>query len=178
MKIKASERLNYSLMSEDDAEILWQLDQDKEVMRYINGGVITTREHQKEVLLPRMAAYRNEQKGWGIWKVSITQTDEYIGWVLVRPMHFFTEQPEFDNLEIGWRFKRESWGKGYATEAGNSLKQAIISQGTSNKISAFAIEGNIASVGIMKKLGLLYVKTDVYKDPLIDNEVVYYELEI
>jgi len=64
MKIKQSARLNYVLMSVEDAELLFELDQDVEVMRYINGGNITTREQLNEVLLPRMNSYRNESEGW------------------------------------------------------------------------------------------------------------------
>ena len=40
-------------------------------------------------------------------------------------MHFFSDTPEFDNLELGWRFFRSSWGKGYASEAAIHIKQAL-----------------------------------------------------
>jgi RimJ/RimL family protein N-acetyltransferase len=38
--------------------------------------------------------------------------------------------------------------------------------------------GNAASINIMKKLGMSYIKTDIHRDPLGDEEVVYYTLEI
>ncbi|MFT5521009.1 MAG: RimJ/RimL family protein N-acetyltransferase [Enterobacterales bacterium] len=178
MNVNNSTRLSFALISRDDADLLYELDQDKDVMRYVNDGTITTREYLTEVLLPRMDTYRSESEGWGLWKVIITQTDQFIGWVLVRPMNFFSDAPDLDNIEMGWRFKRDSWGNGYATEAAQSIKVAIVEQGKANKISAIAFESNKASINIMLKLGLNYIKTDIHKDPLGNHEVVFYELDI
>ncbi|MFT5451222.1 MAG: RimJ/RimL family protein N-acetyltransferase [Enterobacterales bacterium] len=178
MKVNNSTRLCFSLMSRDDAELLYELDQDKDVMRYVNGGQITTREYLNDVLLPRMDSYRNEVEGWGLWKVIITETKQFIGWVLIRPMNFFSDEPEFENVEMGWRFKKDSWGNGYATEAAQSIKTAIRDLGRAKKISAIAFEANKPSINIMLKLGLNYIKTDIHKDPLGNHEVVFYELDI
>ncbi|MFT6691972.1 MAG: hypothetical protein ACJAXH_002506, partial [Colwellia sp.] len=38
MYIKNSERLKFRLMDIDDAQVLWALDQDPEVMKFLNGG--------------------------------------------------------------------------------------------------------------------------------------------
>ena len=102
MKMNNSARLSYQLMTIDDAELLYQLDQDPEVMRFISDGNPSSRETIYNVLVPRMQKYLNSTKGWGIWQVNITETNEYIGWVLVRPMNFFSTSPEFDNLELFW----------------------------------------------------------------------------
>jgi RimJ/RimL family protein N-acetyltransferase len=178
MKIQNSERLSYQLMTADDAVLMHQLDQDPEVMRFINGGEITSLDEIVEVYLPRMATYTNPDKGWGIWKVMLKDSAEFIGWVLVRPMHFFGDNPEFDNLEMGWRFFKKCWGKGYATESANAIMQALIATADVKKLSAIAVEKNTASVKIMSKLGMKYIKTYFHKDPLFSSEVVYYELEV
>ena len=44
MNITSSKRLSYKLIDQCDSEFLYQLDQNPEVMRYINGGVKTTRD--------------------------------------------------------------------------------------------------------------------------------------
>lgn len=178
MKVQESERLRYELMTRDDAALFFQLDQDVEVMRYINGGKMTTMEEVNTIYVPRMESYRNASKGWGIWKVSVKETDSFIGWILVRPMGFFSEEPELDNLELGWRFMRYAWGKGYATEAATSIKDALIARGEINVLSAIAIEENHSSINIMRKLGMKYIKTDIQHDPLGDQEVVYYQLNL
>ncbi|TQV89595.1 GNAT family N-acetyltransferase [Aliikangiella coralliicola] len=178
MKIDDSARLSYQQMSADDADLLFQLDQDPEVMKHINGGKMTTMEEVHEIYIPRLESYKNEAKGWGLWKVSVKDTGEFIGWVLVRPMAFFSDSPEFDNLELGWRFLRSSWGKGYGTEAANTVKEALIANGGIKKLSAVAYEENKASIKIMLKIGMKYLKTDIHKDPLGDHEAVYYELNL
>ena len=178
MLVKNSERLSYSLMTRDDAEIMFQIDQDPEVMRYINGGTMTTKEDVQNIYIPRMESYTDPSKGWGLWKITILKNSEVIGFILVRPMAFFTDSPEFKNLELGWRFTQKSWGFGYATESAEHIKQAMILSSDVEQFTAIAMEENLASIKIMDKLGMTYVKTDVHKDPLGDAEVVYYQMSV
>jgi len=179
MEISDSDRLCYELMTAKDAELMFQLDQDPEVMRYVTAGKLTTREEIAEVYIPRMESYTNPAKGWGLWKVSLIQDKLFIGWILVRPVNFFSPDPGLDNLELGWRFARESWGKGYATEAAVSVRQVLIEAGNCTQLSALAVEDNQASINIMLKLGMSYIKTDVHRDPLGNNEeVVYYQMDV
>lgn len=178
MKINDSQRLSFGFMGEGDEALFYELDQDAEVMRYINGGKASTMIDIINVTIPRLMSYRNVETGWGIYSVFVSQTNEYIGWILVRPMDFFGDTPEFDNLEIGWRFKASSWGKGYATEAAQAIMDGIGEQTDIERFSAIALEDNEASIKIMKKLGMEYVKTDIHKDPLGDLEVVFYEVSV
>ncbi len=165
-------------MGAKDAELLFELDQDVEVMRYINGGKITTKREIHEVYLPRLAKYTDAEKGWGMWKVMISQTNQFIGWILVRPVSFFSERPQWDNLELGWRFNRFAWGCGYATEAARHVMHAIADSQGISKFSAIAMPNNEASIRIMKKLGMKFLRSELNKDPLGDIEVVYYELDL
>jgi RimJ/RimL family protein N-acetyltransferase len=177
MKINNSARLSYQLMTIDDAELLYQLDQDPEVMRFISDGNPSSRETIYNVLVPRMQKYLNSTKGWGIWQVNITETNEYIGWVLVRPMNFFSTSPEFDNLELGWRFFQTSWGKGFASEAAQHINDVLAAKSEYKKFSAIADESNLASIGVMKKIGMSYIKTYLHIDPLFECNVAYYQIK-
>lgn len=176
MKVNPSERLCYSLMTANDATFLFQLDQDPEVMRYINGGKLTSMQSIEEFYIPRMQHFTNEKQGWGLWKVLLKDSKEFIGWVLVRPMAFFTDKAEIDNLELGWRFMQKTWGKGYATEAALTIKTALITHGNISKLTAIAFDDNIGSVNVMKKIGMSYFKSGVHTDPV--GHVVYYQFEI
>lgn len=178
MKIINSKRLSYSLMTRNDADVMFQINQDPEVMRYINGGKTTSKEDIQNIFVPRMERYRNEEKGWGLWKVSTLDDLEFIGFILIRPMGFFTDSPEYKNIELGWRFIRKYWGFGYATEAAEHIKQAINKVDDIKQFTAFAMKDNSASIKIMEKLGMKYIKTDIHKDPLGDEEVVFYQLMV
>lgn len=176
--INPTERLTFSLMDETDAELMWQLDQDEEVMRFITGGKKTTKQEIQDIMLPRLASYRDPEKGWGLWKVLRSEDMTYLGWILVRPMHFFTEQRDDSDIELGWRFHRSAWGYGYATEAAKAVMEAVAEHTDVTQFSAIADMENVASINIMKKLGMSFLKRDFYKDPLINTEIDYYTVRL
>ncbi|TLU65155.1 GNAT family N-acetyltransferase [Thalassotalea litorea] len=178
MKIQKTTRLSFLFMSGDDKQLLFELDQNPAVMKYVNKGKPTTWEQIETRFIPRLNAYRNLAKGWGLWQVNLSDTDEFIGWILVRPANFFSEQRDDQNLELGWRFKQEFWGKGYATEAAQAVMDALSTQPDVKKFSALAVPENEGSIRIMEKLGMEYVKTYTHEDSGIREEVVYYQLKI
>ncbi|BFT30830.1 GNAT family N-acetyltransferase [Alteromonas sp. D210916BOD_24] len=174
MHIKDSARLSYHYVTEADTEFLWELDQDELVMKFINGGKKSSREDIQDIFVPRFLAFSNPAMGWGLWRVETLENKESIGWILVRPFGFFTQNPESDNIELGWRFKRHTWGKGFATEAAMAVKEALDEIGV-EKYSAIAKPDNSASINIMKKLGMTFNRELEYKDPHYQETVVVYE---
>lgn len=175
MQVKDSARLSYRLLTPQDAQLLADLDSDPEVMKYITGGQTNSLEEVKAVYIPRLTEYTDEIKGWGLWGCFELQNKAFIGWILVRPANFFSEQRNDQDLELGWRFKQASWGKGFATEAAQHLIPDLIAANPIlTHLSAIAEEENLGSINIMKKLGMSYVKKGLHKDILGDMEVVYY----
>jgi len=181
-------------MDENDAELLWQLDQNPEVMRHITHGKISSMDNILSRFIPRLNSYRNADKGWGLWQVSTIalpdEPQEFLGWVLIRPMNFFSDNPELNNLEIGWRFFQHTWGKGYATEAAKAITQALtqtliqtVTQAPTQKgnidfFSATAFANNHASIGIMKKLGMRLLKEYNHQDAFGSHPSVYYQMPV
>lgn len=183
MKINNSERLSFRLMNSDDAQALWAIDQDPEVMKYLAKGIPTSLEKVQTVFIPRMQAYRNESLGWGIWQVSDKFTKEYLGWVLVRPMEFFNDSPNLKDLELGWRFFQHTWGKGYATEAAIAIKDAVVNnailkQAPVTHVSALAVADNLASIAVMKRMGMQFIRAYLHEDPIGDFDAVHYQMSI
>jgi RimJ/RimL family protein N-acetyltransferase len=175
VKVPDSERLTFRLLNKNDLNLLFELDQDPEVMRFINGGQPHSMDDIHQVYQKRIAKFTLATKGWGIWGVFLKETSDFVGWILVRPMHFFSEQPEWDNIELGWRFKRKFWGKGIATEAAQQVAKVIVEEQSISKLCAIADQNNLASIQIMKKLGMSFVKQYLHRDPIGDFDVVYYE---
>jgi len=166
-----SERLKYSMMTADDSELMIELDSDPEVMRYISHGKINNREDIIKTYVPRMQSYSDYQVGWGIWKTFTQDTDEFVGWFLLRPNK---EKPS--EVEIGWRLKQKFWGKGYGTEGATIFCNHALNQNGINKVYAIAMPENKGSRRIMEKIGLKYVKTYFHQDPLFEEEAVLYEM--
>lgn len=178
MHINDSERLKFRLMDLDDAQALWQIDQDPEVMKFLNGGTPSSIEQINTVFIPRMEKYRDTDKGWGIWQVSDKVTDEYLGWVLIRPMGFFTDTPNYKDLELGWRFFQSAWGKGYATEAAIAIRDAVVNNSDVSHVSALAVVDNLGSIGVMKKMGMHFVRAYLHKDPIGNFDAVHYQMSV
>lgn len=175
LQISATTRLHFSLLAEQDAQLLFEVDQDAEVMRYLNGGTLTSMQTIVEVFVPRMLQYRNPALGYGIWQVRCRDDNAYLGWVLIRPMGFNSEAPSTDELELGWRFKREYWGQGYASEAAKAVADAVVANNNNVQfLSAIAMPDNAGSIGVMRKLGMQFVKRFLHRDALGDVDAVRY----
>lgn len=176
LHIPDSQRLRFRLMDEHDGDLMYELDQDPEVMRYIAPGRVPNRDDITSVFIPRMQSYRSADKGWGLWQVNTLADNEFIGFILVRPMYFFSAERDDTNIELGWRFKKSSWGQGYATEGARQIADVVAASDASiTRFSAVAHPDNTGSINIMKKLGMDFVREFLHKDPLGDFEVVHYE---
>lgn len=179
LKIAASNRLSFTLLSEQDAGLLFEVDQDQEVMRYLNGGKLTTMQSIVDVFIPRMMQYRSPAQGYGIWQVRRLEDNAYIGWVLIRPMGFNTATPSRDDVELGWRFKRPFWGQGYASEAARAIADAVLENNSNVRfLSAIAVPDNAGSIGVMRKLGMQFVKRFLHRDALGDVDAVLYRMQV
>ena len=176
LQVPPSSRFRYRLLEQSDAALLQELDSDPRVMKYINGGHAHTIDEIEQTYLPRLKAFTNGDKGWGLWGVFTNNDDDFLGWVLVRPYDFFGAFPDYNNLELGWRFKQATWGQGVGFEAANAVFDALKQAHAADKYCAIALKENIASVKIMRKLGMQYIDTRLYKDDLAEEVVVYYEL--
>jgi RimJ/RimL family protein N-acetyltransferase len=177
--ISPSQRLKYDLLTAQDAELLFDVDQDAEVMRYINGGKCTTMQTIVEVMLPRMAQYHSPARGYGIWQIRRLADNTYLGWVLIRPMGFNTATPSTDDIEIGWRLKRPYWGQGYASEAAAAVTAAVVANNQNVAfVSAIAMPDNAGSIGVMRKLGMQFVKRYMHQDALGEVDAVLYRMNV
>lgn len=179
IQIPSTERLSFQFMSLDCIDALYEIDQDPEVMKYISGGRPNSKQEIADTLIPRLAKYANQEQGWGLWQVNTVDTNDFIGWVLVRPMDFFSDNPQWHNIELGWRFKRASWGKGYASEAAKAIADALKAHTNITHLCAIADENNIGSLRVMEKIGMQFIKKYQHHDPLVGfSDVVYYEMPV
>ena len=80
-------------------------------------------------------------------------------------------------MEVGWRFRKDSWGQGYAKEAAIAAIDAGFAQFGADEIVALTVEGNAPSWGLMNRLGMRRRKELDYADARYDlpwrDAVVY-----
>lgn len=156
MKLDDSERLSFRLLdarNEQDNAQIHQPDQDPKVMKYINGGRASTPQEQQRVRT-RLAQFTRKDRAWGLWGAFEKQERRFLGWILVRPISFFTDEPQWNNLEVGWRFASSCWGRGYATEAAFAVLHALALLPDIEYFSAFAARENMASIRVIHKIGM------------------------
>ena len=146
-----TERIYLKRFREDDIDLLFQLDGDSDVMKYITLGVSRTMEEVIEKSMPRILKSYQEHSDFGIFAAYLKNSDEYIGWFQ------FEQDKELKNaIEIGWRIKKQLWGNGYATEVAIALSEMGIEMGKT--IVARAMIENLASIRVMEKAGLEFEK--------------------
>lgn len=176
LSIPPSSRLQFRLMDAGDAALWFELDQDPEVMRFLNDGVPTTRDEIDRYFTPRVAAFTDAERGHGLWEVRERSSGDSLGWILVREYGIHTPCHEADNIELGWRLKRHCWGKGIATEAAQAILEVLQQDPRTRAFCAIADRANLGSIAVMKKLGMQYIDERVHHTPKRDFLCVYYEM--
>ena len=153
-----TDRLTLRDITEADADLLFDLDSDPEVMRYIGPqpppDVASYRERTRSVYVPMQA------HPWhGIRLVLDRASGAFLGWGFVRPATAFKYAREIgwtrpDEVEVGYRYRRSAWGRGIATEAATPLVQIALADPATTAIVACALASNAGSLRVLEKLGL------------------------
>lgn len=155
-------RLRLREFTLDDVERIAALDSDPEVMRYISYGAPTSRETIATKVLPGWLRFYEKAERVGFWAVELLATGEFLGWYHLRPDRFVaTEQ------ELGYRFRRDSWGKGFATEGSMALLADGFQISKFQKITARTLLRNLASQRVMQKCGLALEEYFVYPEHIL-----------
>jgi RimJ/RimL family protein N-acetyltransferase len=150
-----TERLVLRRFTEDDVDNLVELDNDPEVMRFINGGRPTPRDEVENLLLPAFLARYGRSAGYGFWAAVEKSSGRFLGWFHLRPV----EDAHPDDVELGYRLRRSAWGKGYATEGSRALIQMGFAELGARRVFATTMVVNVASRRVMEKAGLRFVRT-------------------
>ena len=141
----------------DDAPLLFDLDNDPEVMRFISKGKPTPLERIEKDIHPRILAWYEQSPPRGFWAAYLRDTDAFIGFFHLRPDKITPEE-----MELGYRLKRNVWGRGLATEGSRVLLGRAFSEWSYEKVCARTLAGNLASRRVMEKAGLTFECDYIY----------------
>lgn len=72
-------------------------------------------------------------------------------------------------LEIGWRFREDAWGQGYAKEAATASLDYAFDRLGAEEVVALTVEGNTGSWGLMERLGMRRRAELDYDDTRYEN---------
>jgi RimJ/RimL family protein N-acetyltransferase len=150
-----TERLVLRKFTPDDVDLLIELDSDPEVMHYVTGGVVTSREDIADDFLPAFLSYYDRYDGFGFWAALERLTGEFLGWFHLRPA---PDDPA-DEVELGYRLRRAAWGRGYATEGSRALIAKAFTDLGVRRVHAETMTVHHASRAVMERAGLQHVRT-------------------
>jgi RimJ/RimL family protein N-acetyltransferase len=138
-----------------DADNLVNLDADPDVMRFVTGGIPTSREEIHDEVLPAFLGYYQQYEGYGFWAAIEKATGEFVGWFHFRPR----ADAAPGEVELGYRLRKSAWDKGYATEGSRALICKGFTEYGVQRVTAAAMAVNQASRRVMEKSGLTLVRT-------------------
>lgn len=130
----------------DDVDFMVELNLDPDITRYVPDGPIEDRSKAVELIesLKRQFAERKI----GRFLVIEKATGKKLGWCGLKWLE------ETQEIDLGYRFLKSSWGQGFALEAA----QACLSYGFNTlkfeRITAKIMPANTASIALAKKLGM------------------------
>lgn len=146
--IFTSERLGFRNWSEKDLTQFSKINADLEVMEHFPKPL--TIEETSDFIGRLQEHYK--KNGFNYYATEILKTGELIGFIGFAFQEYKTEfTPAID---IGWRLKKNSWGKGYATEGATKCLDFGFNELHLEKIISMCTKENTKSENVMKKIGM------------------------
>jgi len=157
-----SERLYLRPFDPSDLDLDIEMATDPDVMKYF-GGAVT----EEQISIESINFSRRCGGGCiGVWTVIDRLRREKLGEVFLTPLPIDAEDTQWElihgddvpdgEIEIGYLFKRSTWGNGYATEATKRLLQFAFEETTLEELVAVTDPANTASQRVLEKCSLVY----------------------
>ena len=133
-----------------DAETMFELNSDLDVIRYTGDGPFESVKSAAQ-FLENYTDYK--KNGFGRWACIEKNSNEFIGWCGLK-------KHKDEVVDIGYRFFKKDWGKGFATESA----KASLAYGFNNlnlpEIIGRSDASNIASIKVLQKLNMQFWKEE------------------
>lgn len=152
----------------DDFEAVFEFGSNAVVNEYTGDVSLKTKEDAKRII--KNIYFKDYEKyGYGRWATIYKPTNKIIGFAGLKFL------PEFNEIDIGFRFLPEYWNKGIATE----VSKLILNYGFKNldfkKIIGIADPKNIGSCKVLEKIGMTFYKSAIY-DETDDKKYNWYQI--
>lgn len=144
--ITQTERLIIRPFTAQDIDALYLMNSNSAMLKYIPTDPFTDRE-QAEVLFHNVILEDYLQRGFGRWAVEHKADKKVIGFCGPKFI------PEFNEVELGYRYFPEYWGMGIGSEAAQAALEMFPQFGI-DKAIALILEGNLGSEGVAKRVGM------------------------
>jgi RimJ/RimL family protein N-acetyltransferase len=142
-----TERLRLRPATLDDLDAWLAISRDAETVWW--GEPSSTLEDARASLERQIA--NQEHYGFSLWPVELTLAGTVIGAAGLQHL------ADSEEIEVGYRFRREHWGQGYATEAARAAIRFAFDELDLDRVVAVTLPTNKGSRRVMKKCGMSFV---------------------
>lgn len=143
-----TDRIRLRNFKKGDLPFLHGLNIDEDVMRHIRTVNYDINQSKRD--LAYMMAYQHPSGHLGYWLAEDIHSSEKLGTVTLRTLEGSTE------IELGYRWKKSSWGRGYATETCKSLINYAFFQAGFRRVVAVIDPDNQSSERVLIKCGFQF----------------------
>ena len=151
--ISSSSRLFLREFSIDDSLHFFNLNKDPEVIKYTGDSSFKS-VSEAEIFIQNYSEYKDY--GYGRWAVCLKESKEFLGFCGLK------YHPKDKITEVGFRFFKNQWNKGYATESTLACLNYGFSEIKLKEIYAQVHINNYTSQRVIEKCGLHFVKEFLY----------------
>jgi RimJ/RimL family protein N-acetyltransferase len=142
-------RLLLRTWSPDDAEAAFAFYSDPEVMRFLSGTPHRNVEETHAVIAGRRMAHQ-ALHGFSLWATVEKATGRLVGSCGLKFLDGGMD------IEVGYHFARNVWGRGYATEGAVASVRYGFDRLGLRRILGVVNPANVASQRVLEKAGLIY----------------------
>ncbi len=137
---------------------------DPDVMRYFP-ALMTPAE--VDAAIARQDGFQAAH-GYCFWVVEDRDSGQMLGFCGLKPGAEGT--PLEGGVEIGWRFGREHWGRGFAREAALASLDWGFAHLPVDRIGAITVAANMRSWGLMERIGMVRARDQDFDHPAVPDD--------
>jgi RimJ/RimL family protein N-acetyltransferase len=148
--VATTERLVLRTWDAADLDEFMRVTNTAAVMRWL-GGVWPREDH--EAAFERISQYQRDF-GHTLWLVEDRKSGELLGFCGLKRVNSPGAGDITGMPEVGWRLRESAWGQGIAKEAAIASLDLGFGRYGFDEVVAITVEGNAASQGLMRRLGM------------------------
>lgn len=149
MNILETDRLVLRQFTREDAPFILGLVNHPSFIRNIGDrGVRSLADAERYIDTAAISSYERDR--FGLWLVSLKETEESIG------MCGLIRRASLEDVDIGYAFLPEYWGKGYAVEAARAVREYARDAVGLKRLVAITDPANDRSIRVLEKIGMKF----------------------
>ena len=158
-------RLCLAVPSADEVDALVRLWGDPDVTRYLPPGRPVPADRARAGWESFIRHWQDH--GFGPWSLFLKADDTWVGYCGLRHL------PDSKEIELLYAIDKRWWGRNLTTEAARAAVEDGFNRIGLDRIVAVALPANIASIQVMKNVGMRYER----EDRMFGQDVVLYGIE-